>query len=413
MRAIWVVLCVGLVASLTWVPVRSSLDPNVDLQGDDVRLAVLQAEEKLSHSVVDGSSETLFAAGTKFSSQSDPDRLFGVSDGTGGESRSDSASDAFADENLSRLDIQTQGAQEETALESESDAASLAASLPPPTSPPPPPPGVASNTTTAAAAEHSRDVVQSALEEQAAQKGQAARDVEHLVRQQAAASKLQTGSETDAVASKNAAARRAAAGAKLARKLGLGAQEEGEEEGEGGTEGSAKQGSGVEFRSKALGEVSKTLPSIPPPPPRALAADATLRARVDAAEDAEEVPEPQLFIDERPSGPLLIWDPNDTLPRDVLRARSPEVWLYSLLSANFGGPDILQHFLEHYSRLGERKGSSVIGRSAFFVASRPADLVSFSPSSRRGPRAHAVRGELESPRGARGRRGRRSPARDD
>lgn len=69
--------------------------------------------------------------------------------------------------------------------------------------------------------------------------------------------------------------------------------------------------------------------------------------------DEDEYPEPQLFIRDRPnSRPLTIWTPDDPLPRDVLNKRPAEVWLYSLLAADFGGVELLPHFLEHYARLG-------------------------------------------------------------
>jgi hypothetical protein len=69
--------------------------------------------------------------------------------------------------------------------------------------------------------------------------------------------------------------------------------------------------------------------------------------------DEDGYPEPQLFTRDRPNArPLTIWTPDDPLPRDVLNKRPAEVWLYSLLAADFGGVELLPHFLEHYARLG-------------------------------------------------------------
>ncbi len=42
----------------------------------------------------------------------------------------------------------------------------------------------------------------------------------------------------------------------------------------------------------------------------------------------------------------------DTTPRDVLTQTPPEVWLYSLLAADYEGESLLPHFLQHYERLG-------------------------------------------------------------
>lgn len=80
---------------------------------------------------------------------------------------------------------------------------------------------------------------------------------------------------------------------------------------------------------------------------------ATQGARVDSQRHSWDPPEPQLFfLDQDDGSRLLIWSPNDTLPRDVARPRRPEVWLYCFLNAEHTSPAALLHFLEHYSRQG-------------------------------------------------------------
>lgn len=67
------------------------------------------------------------------------------------------------------------------------------------------------------------------------------------------------------------------------------------------------------------------------------------------------VPHPELYyLDQDDGSRLLIWPPEETLPRDVL-ARRPEVWLCAFISGNLTtAATLLPSFLEHYSRLGER-----------------------------------------------------------
>lgn len=84
--------------------------------------------------------------------------------------------------------------------------------------------------------------------------------------------------------------------------------------------------------------------------------DSTMRLLQDShplEEDDDAYDIPELYQQERPgSAPLTIWTPDDPLPRDILNTKPAEVWLYSLLAADYGGTQILPHFLEHYSRLG-------------------------------------------------------------
>jgi hypothetical protein len=112
-----------------------------------------------------------------------------------------------------------------------------------------------------------------------------------------------------------------------------------------------------------------TVAPLPPNP------TSTRRALIDAEPDATIVPQPQLYYDDKDGHRMLIWNPDDTLPRDVLAGR-PEVWLYCLLAADYGGPSLLPHFLEHYSRLGIHKDRMlfIVNQNPASQGSNPRDL---------------------------------------
>lgn len=85
---------------------------------------------------------------------------------------------------------------------------------------------------------------------------------------------------------------------------------------------------------------------------RHLDSTATARVQRDSLPDPTQVPYPELYYYDHEYGTrLLIWPPDETLPRDVL-ARRPEVWLHVTVAVDLNATAILPHFLEHYSRLG-------------------------------------------------------------
>jgi hypothetical protein len=95
-------------------------------------------------------------------------------------------------------------------------------------------------------------------------------------------------------------------------------------------------------------------PPIAPPSTAAtpLNATATLLAQHDSLKDHAAVPDPELYFQDQEDGSrLLIWPPDDTLPRDVLAGR-PEAWLQTILPASAATVTFLPQFLEHYARLG-------------------------------------------------------------
>lgn len=68
--------------------------------------------------------------------------------------------------------------------------------------------------------------------------------------------------------------------------------------------------------------------------------------------DPWQVPHAGLLLMNSVEGSVGFWASDDPTPRDVLQARPPEVWLYALHTPKYGGDRMLNHFLEHYTRLG-------------------------------------------------------------
>ncbi|KAL6781158.1 hypothetical protein ACKKBG_A10040 [Auxenochlorella protothecoides x Auxenochlorella symbiontica] len=204
-----------------------------------------------------------------------------------------------------------------------------------------------------------RASMQAALAEQAAQKGMAVREAAHVEAQREAKSQR----DPDGTLAAALAAGPSGGGAMLP---GAAAAEEGDLPGASparrrgpGLRGSAAARAAA---AAAAGRLAARLRVAgvaglrgagagPAPRPDPGATSAAWR---DAAPPAWAAPEPHLFfLDQADGGQLLIWGPEDTLPRDVLRPRRPEAWLHVVLDAgDAAAPALLPHFLEHYSRLG-------------------------------------------------------------